>query len=576
MIELYKLGNADFSKLADFQLMPISCESESTLNGAWELTIEIPLDTEDVYKNLVNESVIRVPNFQKDKQLYRIYDTEKTLTTITGFARPIFFDSEDELFILDKRPTLANGQGALDSLLSGQSTYTGQSNIMTVGTFYIIRRNLMSALFNESETSFINTLGGEAYFDNYNVIINNEIGSDNGFRCELGYNMLGINARINTEEIATRIYPLSFNGYMLPEVFIDSPNIGKFQKIYHREVKFEELKLQADCTGDELGYNTLEELYVAMRLAVAEQYDNGIDLPAASYDIDFADLANTDEYKSIASLSSVGLGDYIECHNKDLGISTKARVTQIVYDNANDEVNKIYLGDYNYNIIDIISNDSDYANKLEDLTNADGTLQSEKIKGMIDLMNVSLLAQKTVAQTQDVRAILFEDVNELSPTFGALSIGTQGIQIAKTRNEDDTDWVWGTAINFEAINADYLITGMISDRAGKFSINLSTGEVIMNGIKATNADLSGKITATTGNVGGWEITDNALVSPNGTQIQSDGITNIYTYGDLGVVQQIIMGAITPNDAMINHYDFDGDGKISSIDYAMLKSQLAAL
>lgn len=80
---------------------------------------------------------------------------------------------------------------------------------------------------------------------------------------------------------------------------------------------------------------------------------------------------------------------------------------------------------------------------------SNNTLMAEKISGVINLLTTSLKAQKDIAKKQDVRAILFEDIDKDSPTFGALCIGTQGIQIAKKRNETDTDWKWGTAINLK-------------------------------------------------------------------------------------------------------------------------------
>ena len=64
---------------------------------------------------------------------------------------------------------------------------------------------------------------------------------------------------------------------------------------------------------------------------------------------------------------------------------------------------------------------------------------AEKIKGVLNAINTQLRYQKNVAQKQDVRAILFEDTDKESSTYGAMCLGTQGFQIANTRTQDGRD-----------------------------------------------------------------------------------------------------------------------------------------
>ena len=194
-----------------------------------------------------------------------------------------------------------------------------------------------------------------------------------------------------------------------------------------------------------------------------------------------------------------------------------------------------------------------------------------------------------------MRAILFEDLDTSSPTFGALCIGTQGIQISKKRNETNTDWVWGTAINFQSINADYMITGILTDKNGKFYLNLDTGEFKMkDGTFVGNitggsinindvfkVDKNGKVTISkdadiSGRaVGGWQIDSGGLFK-DGVKIENSGITNIYTWSDLYIIRLIIMDVIKPDSDMVSHYDFDNDGNITAMDYVLLKNRLKAL
>ena len=215
---------------------------------------------------------------------------------------------------------------------------------------------------------------------------------------------------------------------------------------------------------------------------------------------------------------------------------------------------------------------SNYFDKNSDITSSasqvintsNNTLLANKIAGVINLLNTSLRAQKDIAQKQDVRAILFEDLDPSSATFGALCIGTQGIQISKERNETNTDWVWGTAINFESIIADYIITGILSDRLGKNSWNLDTGVLTTNDIIVNNGTFKGTITGSTitgGNINGTNI--------NGSLISSTTQkTYIIQSGDIEKIRQTILGNYTPTDEELSNWDIDNSGYVSSRDYVL--------
>lgn len=84
------------------------------------------------------------------------------------------------------------------------------------------------------------------------------------------------------------------------------------------------------------------------------------------------------------------------------------------------------------------------------------------------------------------------------------------------------------------------------------------------------------IQANSGNIGGWDLSDNGLQNSTGVVIDNGGITNIYTYGDLAVIQMIVMGTISPNQQTIAHYDFNGDGQVTAQDYVLLLNRLTAL
>lgn len=218
MIQIYDSQNTNFDQNGDSVLFPEKCTVQAELNGTWVLNITHPIDDENRWKYIEEEAVIAVPTFMGKKQLFRI-DRVSTVTesddTITAVAYPIFWDSADDLFLLDSRPTEKNGQEALDIMLAG-SKYMAQSDITRTVTAYFERRNMMDALNGEDSPTFIQRWGGEMLYDNYKIIVNDRVGGDYGAEVRYRKNMNGVQSDISMENVVTRIVPVAYNGWMNP------------------------------------------------------------------------------------------------------------------------------------------------------------------------------------------------------------------------------------------------------------------------------------------------------------------------------------------------------------------------
>lgn len=564
MIQIYSPDNADYSKNGTV-LLPTSCELNMEINSTWSVELINPLD--DRFKNIVENAVLSVPT-PYGQNLFRITQVDKTDTEITAIAVPIFLDAQNDTFIYDQRPTDKNGQEALDILMNG-TKYKGHSDIDTINTAYYVMKNLIECIASDDENSFLNRWGGEIRFDDYDIYINERLGDDNGARVEFGFNLSSIQESIDMTNVATKIIPVAYNGYTLPDhETVDSPeNLNKYPIYYIRQIQYDDIKLAEDAMeGDEESgitiCDTLSDLYQALRIRAAKEYESGIDLPSITYQVDMIDLEKTLEYAEFKDLVKVNLGDTVHVRHRRLDIETEARIIAMTYDCIQQKRTSLTIGDFVSNYFDKTSDITSSASQVINTSN--NTLLANKIAGVINLLNTSLRAQKDVAQKQDVRAILFEDLDSSSPTFGALCIGTQGIQISKERNETNTDWVWGTAINFESIIADYIITGILSDRLGKNSWNLDTGVLTTNDIIVNNGTFKGTITGSTitgGNINGTNI--------NGSLISSTTQkTYVINSGDIEKILQTILGNYNPTDEELSNWDIDNSGYISSRDYLL--------
>lgn len=534
MIQCYKADNTNYENNGDITLFPTSCELSCEINGTWELNMSHPLDSDGRWKYLSEEAVISAPTFQSDKQLFRVDKCVKSDSSVDVTAYPIFFDSADDCFLMDTRPTNQNGQNALN-IMTQNSKYSGESDITTGGTAYFVRRNLMDAINGEDSPTFIQTWGGEILYDNFKIIVNERIGGDYGVEIRYGKNMDGLSYTVDMSDIVTRIIPVAYNGRTMSgnSPWVDSENIDKYAKKYIREVKFEDVKLAEDASDSEEEDVIICADQAALNAALTQKcedmYAAGADLPAVTIQVTMIDLAKTEQYKDFKDLVSVDLGDTVHCYNYKLGITTDARVIKLTWDCIRNQAGEMTLGDYEYNYF------SELTSSLQAVSQIIGpgnTVVAERVAGVLNAINTQLRYQKNVAQKQDVRAILFEDTDPDSPTYGAMCLGTQGFQIADSRTADGKDWDWTTAFTAKGGYANTLIAGLLSDKTGKSFWNLDTGEMQLSGT-FIQQDNQGGVTMRNG---AMFLMDSSGNTVGILQFRNDGVS-LYGYGDIdGIIQ----------------------------------------
>lgn len=480
MIQIYNPDNTDYEKNGDMTIFPTSAVVHPILNGSWSAELEHPIDDEGRWKYLQEEAVVKMPSFN-GSQLFRIRHTEKADSGIICEMEPIFFDSIGDCFLEDIRPTGKNGQEALDLMTAPNGKYSGKSNITRAATAYYQFKNLMQAVKGEDDNSFISRWGGEILFDNFKIIINDRVGGDYGVELRYGKNITqdGLTEEIDTRSIVTRIYPKAYNGYtMTNNGYVDSPLINCYPTVKSATITFSDVKMEADEQEDDAENGVIicknqAELDAALRKRCQEQYTAGLDKPTVTITADMVLLQDTELYKGYQVLETVSLGDTIHCRHSRLGIVTDVRVIELEYDSVLQKVSSVVLGDFQYNYF---SNVSSAVNRINQAIRPDGTLIAEKVAGFINGAMSSLRAQYNIAKKQDILAILFENLEEGNPLYGALAIGTQGILISKKRTADGRGWEWTTALTAGGLIANNVIVGILSDKLGKNYWNLDTGD----------------------------------------------------------------------------------------------------
>lgn len=496
MIQIYGPENKDYEHNGDMTLMPEEAEIHVILNGEWTATIEHPIDDEGRWKYITDNAVVKMPSFNGE-QLFRIQNKEKSDSGVSAELTPIFLDAKEDCFLVDVRPTEKSGQEALDIMTAPNKTYIAKSDIKKTSTAYYQTKNLIEAINGNDDNAFTKRWGGEILYNNYEVIVNERVGADRGVRVVYGKNIVkdGFSETIDMTDVVTRIVPKAYNGYMIEgeAPWVDSPIINKYPTVHYGVITFDDVKMRADASEDDeangvIVCDTQEQLEKALTDKCIEQFDAGVDKPSITIEVNMELLQNTELYDDVKELETVSLGDTAHCSHSKLEIVTDARAIELTWDAVRNKVTSVKLGDFQYNFLD---NASSVMNRVEQAIREDGSVIGQQIQGIINGVQAQMRAQSSIAKKQEVRAILFEDLDPDSPTFGAMCLGTLGFEIAGERTADGRDWKWSTFGTGQGFFADFIVAGtMLADRIKGGTLELG-GEDNGNGI-ARVLNASGK------------------------------------------------------------------------------------
>ena len=330
MIRLYERKETNFQHNGIGILKDvISCSCSEVLNGKYDLEFEYPI-TGAYIESIVEENIIKAPvgNPSGEDQLFRIKMISKQFRRIKVYAIHIFYDLSDN-FLEDVSPKDKSGDAAIKWIQARtvyKNDFVASSDITKIATARYVRRNFVDALIG-SDNSFINTWGGELYRNNKTFAMNKNKGIDRGVQIRYGKNMKEITWDIDITGIVTRIYPVGFDGLMLPEKYIDSPLINNYINPKIQKMEFPEIQI------DEENGITEEIALEQLRNVTNTQYELGIDKPTMTIQVNFLELSRTEEYKqNYSSMEKIYLGDFVEAIVPHLNLKEKLKVVSTKYD----------------------------------------------------------------------------------------------------------------------------------------------------------------------------------------------------------------------------------------------------
>lgn len=339
-----------------------SCKVTEKRNGEYILTMQYPLDGIH-FKDIQKSCIILVkPSDGANNQAFRVYKTKKPINGI------VTIEAEHISYQLSMIPTMPFTAESASAALQGLKTNAAEpcpfffyTDKQTIATYTQEQPASIRSRLGGVSGSILDVYGGEYEFDNYDVHLWANRGSDKGVTIRYGKNLTDLKQEENIQNVVTGVVPFFANEdtlVTLPEKVVESEYVDLYP--YPRTVI---LDLSSEWTDE---VPTVEQLRQR-----AQKYieDNDIGIPKVSIDVSFIALWQTQEYKDIAPLERVNLCDTVTIIFEKLGIEAKAKVISTEYDVLRERYTKIEVGDAKSTLATTIVNiDSTTNTKIQTAT----------------------------------------------------------------------------------------------------------------------------------------------------------------------------------------------------------------
>lgn len=370
------------------QFEAISALITEELNGIYEAEITM-LATDKHFDELMVGSLLKLPvNESGNEQIFRIYFISKPINQVVQIkAQHITYD----LNKVAVKPFSATGavnakNGMLNNIL-GTYPFTMTTNITnTTSKFTLdIPRSFRECL-GGYEGSLLDVFRGEYEWDNLTVKMLAKRGNDNGVRIAYGKNLTDFTQEENNENVYTSVL-----GYAVVNDITYTGNVYHKISATYPKVKIVDFSSEFDenNTPTTAKLTTLAQTYAT---------NNDIEIPNINITVSFVPLYQTEEYKDIAPLERVNLGDTVHVYFDKLNVEASSRVVKTVWDVNLGRYDSIELGNTKANLNKILS--EVVSETKQSISDSQGFLEGQ-LNEMASLIINGLGLHRTLVDTGD-------------------------------------------------------------------------------------------------------------------------------------------------------------------------------
>ena len=316
----------------------ISCTVHEARNGEFELEMEYPVDGAH-YAAIVHSAIIVAkPSARRTNQAFRIYKITKPLAgKITVLAQHISYQMSFIPVAPFSAPSLATALAALKTNAVESCPFTLSADFTSAVSYALSVPKSLRSCLGGTQGSILDVYGGgEWEFNNYHAIFHRQRGQDNGYVIQYGKNLIDLKQEQDIQNTYTGVYPYYKTDDAMT-VLTTEPRVVRASTAanfpFQRTVE-KDFTDKFDTTPTEAALRAVAEAYVQA---------NHIGIPNVNITLDFVNLADTVEYKHLAT-GNIDLCDTVKVIFVKLGIEAESKVIDIQYDVLTERYNKIELG----------------------------------------------------------------------------------------------------------------------------------------------------------------------------------------------------------------------------------------
>lgn len=517
----------------------ITCTCERELNGTDEAEFQYPVDGIH-YSDIVPDVIVKIKADEyADAQLYRIYRITKPINgVIKCYCQHISYDLNTNICEAFSEKGI-NATTALQRVLEhcySEHPFTATSTLSTSVVKDVEFKVPTPArlCLGGQEGSILDLFGGEYEFDNFTIKLYSRRGQDSGVTILYGKNLTNITSDTNLSATYTAIYPYAVDDeeeglYTLPEKVINTNQTDVYGE---PRIVAVDLTDKFDLSEEDIEIPKLRQL--------ANEYiqENSIIDIDQNIEISFVQLWQSPEYKDIALLERVGMGDTVTVKHPKLGISVQARVIKTVYNVLTEKYEKIELGKAKSTLSDTFTSKIRQVEKQVIQNKSAMERAIDNATALITGQDGGYVVLNSTDDGHPYEILIMNDPNIQTATklwrwnLGGLGYSNTGyggrFETAVTMDGS----IVANFVTTGTLNAGIIKAGILEDENHVNYWNMNTGEFKLSdgntdAIKFSNGDLtinasfikSGSINAsliTTGDLSAARITTGILQDDNGT------------------------------------------------------------
>lgn len=355
----------------------VSCTVTEDSNGYYELEMKYPILGEH-YRDIELDMIILAKPAQDARtQPFYIYNISRPINGIVTInARHISYKLAGMVVMPYSAGSCYEALTEIPNNTVETCPFAFDTDKAVTGAFEITEPTPVRSLLGGSTGSILDVYGkGQYEFDRFSVYLHVNRGQDRGVTLRYGKNITDLERKTDTSSVYVGIVPFWSNGegvvVTLPEEVI---YVSQASEYTYKTVKVVDLTSEF---SEQPSVNQLRE-----RAQTYLQNNEGWEI-ADNITVSFAALWQTEEYKDVAPLQTVKMGDTVTVIDARLGVKASSKVIKTVYDVLNERYAKIELGTARNNLAQVIG-ESSLVKTIEPWVNQRFEVENGRFLSMIE------------------------------------------------------------------------------------------------------------------------------------------------------------------------------------------------